>query len=245
MIRGRHRLNDNSCFLGYVKIEVVSFSFVWHFDWKINQNDDDARLSWSKRISHIEIWSHELQSSNQKLELVRFQLFSLRPVSLGPEVCLGKIWTIFNLFRSDFLISLRREIFFSCRRLHLDQDLFVAQAFTREESPFVHDFTSALLICTYIQTNTSWWSCLVDVQTNFSSFNWRHQARQQEPKDYDISKGDVRDLCKPTYHRIGNVTDGVRFFSRTMHLQLENLIFFPMIVRTEPFYHARVKKVQS
>ena len=38
--------------------------------------------------------------------------------------------------------------------------------------------------------------------------NW-HQAREQEPKDYDISKGDRRELKRSTYNRIGNVTDGV------------------------------------
>ncbi len=36
----------------------------------------------------------------------------------------------------------------------------------------------------------------------------RHQAREAEPKDYDISKHPQRDLCKATYNRIGNVTDG-------------------------------------
>ncbi|XP_046584545.1 LOW QUALITY PROTEIN: protein C9orf135-like [Haliotis rubra] len=37
--------------------------------------------------------------------------------------------------------------------------------------------------------------------------NW-HQAREAEPKDYDISKSPERDLCKDTYRRIGDVTDG-------------------------------------
>lgn len=37
--------------------------------------------------------------------------------------------------------------------------------------------------------------------------NW-HQAREAEPKEYDLSKDPVRDLCKATYHRIGNITDG-------------------------------------
>lgn len=37
--------------------------------------------------------------------------------------------------------------------------------------------------------------------------NW-HQAREAEPKDYDLNKDPVRDLCKASYHRIGNVTDG-------------------------------------
>ncbi|XP_048763257.1 cilia- and flagella-associated protein 95-like [Ostrea edulis] len=37
--------------------------------------------------------------------------------------------------------------------------------------------------------------------------NW-HQAREAEPKDYDISKGNERNLCTATYERIGNITDG-------------------------------------
>ncbi|XP_064625312.1 cilia- and flagella-associated protein 95-like isoform X2 [Lineus longissimus] len=37
--------------------------------------------------------------------------------------------------------------------------------------------------------------------------NW-HQARESEPKDYNISTAPVRDLCKATYERIGDVTDG-------------------------------------
>ena len=37
----------------------------------------------------------------------------------------------------------------------------------------------------------------------------RHQAREAEPKDYDISRGNERNLCKATYDRIGNITDGV------------------------------------
>ncbi|KAJ8306102.1 hypothetical protein KUTeg_016647 [Tegillarca granosa] len=37
--------------------------------------------------------------------------------------------------------------------------------------------------------------------------NW-HQAREAEPKDYDFSRDSERDLCKATYQRIGNVTNG-------------------------------------
>lgn len=37
--------------------------------------------------------------------------------------------------------------------------------------------------------------------------NW-HQAREAEPKDYDLNQHDERDLGKATYKRIGNVTDG-------------------------------------
>ena len=37
---------------------------------------------------------------------------------------------------------------------------------------------------------------------------FRHQAREAEPVDYDISTNEVRKLSKSTYKRIGNVTDG-------------------------------------
>ncbi|XP_033737481.1 protein C9orf135-like [Pecten maximus] len=37
--------------------------------------------------------------------------------------------------------------------------------------------------------------------------NW-HQAREAEPKNYDISRNSERNLCKATYDKIGNVTDG-------------------------------------
>ena len=43
----------------------------------------------------------------------------------------------------------------------------------------------------------------------------RHAAREAEPKDYDVSTssdGD-RDLLRATYNRIGNITDGVSFYS--------------------------------
>ncbi|XP_005107807.1 protein C9orf135 [Aplysia californica] len=35
-----------------------------------------------------------------------------------------------------------------------------------------------------------------------------HQARQAEPKDYDINKDPIRTMTYSTYNRIGNVTDG-------------------------------------
>jgi len=35
-----------------------------------------------------------------------------------------------------------------------------------------------------------------------------HQARQAEPKDYDLNKNPTRTMTKATYERIGNVTDG-------------------------------------
>ncbi|KAL8590462.1 hypothetical protein ACOMHN_011675 [Nucella lapillus] len=37
--------------------------------------------------------------------------------------------------------------------------------------------------------------------------NW-HQARESEPKDYNLSKDPVRDLTRASYNRVGNVTDG-------------------------------------
>ena len=40
-------------------------------------------------------------------------------------------------------------------------------------------------------------------------FVLRHQAREAEPKDYDINRNEERDLGKATYKRIGNVTQGV------------------------------------
>jgi len=44
-----------------------------------------------------------------------------------------------------------------------------------------------------------------------SSLLCRHQAREAEPKDYDIKdyQPQKRNLHNSTYHRIGNVTDGV------------------------------------
>ena len=42
-------------------------------------------------------------------------------------------------------------------------------------------------------------------------FSFRHQAREAEPKDYNLNRNDTRDLSKATYSRIGNVTDGVGF----------------------------------
>jgi len=37
--------------------------------------------------------------------------------------------------------------------------------------------------------------------------NW-HQAREAEPKDYDMNKAPVRNLSRSTYRLIGNVTEG-------------------------------------
>ncbi|BFY99966.1 hypothetical protein BsWGS_03005 [Bradybaena similaris] len=35
-----------------------------------------------------------------------------------------------------------------------------------------------------------------------------HQARQAEPKDYDLNKDPIRSMTLSTYNRIGNITDG-------------------------------------
>uniref|UniRef100_A0A2C9M6C4 Uncharacterized protein n=1 Tax=Biomphalaria glabrata TaxID=6526 RepID=A0A2C9M6C4_BIOGL len=45
----------------------------------------------------------------------------------------------------------------------------------------------------------------------------RHQAREAEPKDYDMNKHPIRSLAFSTYKRIGNVTDGSNIFS-LLHL---------------------------
>ncbi|XP_015772744.1 PREDICTED: uncharacterized protein C9orf135-like [Acropora digitifera] len=56
--------------------------------------------------------------------------------------------------------------------------------------------------------------------------NW-HQAREAEPKDYDIKdyQPQKRDLHNSTYHRIGNVTDG-SFPNTTSHEQMEQAVKF-------------------
>lgn len=56
--------------------------------------------------------------------------------------------------------------------------------------------------------------------------NW-HQAREAEPKDYDIKdyQPQKRDLHNSTYHRIGNVTDG-SFPNTTSHEQMEQVVKF-------------------
>ena len=37
----------------------------------------------------------------------------------------------------------------------------------------------------------------------------RHQARESEPKDYNISTDPVRNLKRATYDRLASITDGV------------------------------------
>ena len=49
---------------------------------------------------------------------------------------------------------------------------------------------------------------------------FRHEDRQTEPKDRDLSKTPRRDLTASTYDRIGSVTDGV---GRTNLLQAVSL----------------------
>ena len=48
--------------------------------------------------------------------------------------------------------------------------------------------------------------CLLCYKSSF-----RHQAREAEPKDYDMKEHDPekRHLHLSTYNRVGNVTDGV------------------------------------
>uniref|UniRef100_A0A0B6Z507 Uncharacterized protein n=1 Tax=Arion vulgaris TaxID=1028688 RepID=A0A0B6Z507_9EUPU len=50
-----------------------------------------------------------------------------------------------------------------------------------------------------------------------------HQARQAEPKDYDLSKHDVRSMNLSTYNRIGNITDGT--LPETTYQEQANQIF--------------------
>ncbi|ESO94907.1 hypothetical protein LOTGIDRAFT_144812 [Lottia gigantea] len=38
--------------------------------------------------------------------------------------------------------------------------------------------------------------------------NWYVDSREAEPKNYDINRDPTRDLCKATYDRIGDITDG-------------------------------------
>ncbi|KAJ7385750.1 hypothetical protein OS493_013783 [Desmophyllum pertusum] len=54
--------------------------------------------------------------------------------------------------------------------------------------------------------------------------NW-HQAREAEPKDYDIKdyQPQKRNLHNSTYHRIGNVTDG-SLPDTTSHDQMEQAV---------------------
>ena len=53
--------------------------------------------------------------------------------------------------------------------------------------------------------------CMNPVSSIHLYVAYRHQAREAEPKDYDIKdyQPQKRNLHNSTYHRIGNVTDGV------------------------------------
>lgn len=53
--------------------------------------------------------------------------------------------------------------------------------------------------------------------------NW-HQAREAEPRDYDMSHDPQRDLCKATYSRIGNITDGSLPPTTYQHMTSQSLL---------------------
>lgn len=54
-----------------------------------------------------------------------------------------------------------------------------------------------------------------------------HQARQAEPKDYDINKDPTRTMTLSTYNRIGNVTDG-EIPKTTYQDQADQVLLKPM-----------------
>jgi len=54
-----------------------------------------------------------------------------------------------------------------------------------------------------------------------------HQARQAEPKDYDINKDGARTMTLSTYNRIGNVTDG-EIPKTTYQDQADQVLLKPM-----------------
>lgn len=93
---------------------------------------------------------------------------------------------------------------------------------------------SMFIHCTYyLWTKIYSWLQLLLVLINFPKLN-RHQAREAEPKEYDIKdyQPEKRNLHNSTYHRIGNVTDGVRtldwfinIFAYKIHEVLQSLIF--------------------
>ncbi|GFO21137.1 hypothetical protein PoB_004764200 [Plakobranchus ocellatus] len=58
-----------------------------------------------------------------------------------------------------------------------------------------------------------------------------HQARQAEPKDYDLNKAPMRTMAVSTYDRIGDVTDGS--FPYTTYQEQANQIFL------KPMYEDR------
>ncbi|XP_055884414.1 cilia- and flagella-associated protein 95-like [Biomphalaria glabrata] len=54
-----------------------------------------------------------------------------------------------------------------------------------------------------------------------------HQAREAEPKDYDMNKHPIRSLAFSTYKRIGNVTDG-SFPDTTYQAQTNQIYLKPL-----------------
>ena len=56
---------------------------------------------------------------------------------------------------------------------------------------------------------------IIAIMTNIEMFQEhnidcsRHQARESEPKDYNISTDPVRNLKRATYDRLASITDGV------------------------------------
>jgi len=50
-----------------------------------------------------------------------------------------------------------------------------------------------------------------------------HQAREAEPKDYDMNKADVRDLRKSTYKQIGTISDSLPDSTYTDHFTAKTL----------------------
>ncbi|CAG5117626.1 unnamed protein product [Candidula unifasciata] len=54
-----------------------------------------------------------------------------------------------------------------------------------------------------------------------------HQARQAEPKDYDLNKDPVRSMTLSTYNRIGNITDGT-LPKTTYQEQASQILLRPM-----------------
>ena len=93
---------------------------------------------------------------------------------------------------------------------------------------------SMFIHCTYyLNKNLQPASTFTGINQLFSKLN-RHQAREAEPKEYDIKdyQPEKRNLHNSTYHRIGNVTDGVRtldwfinIFAYKIHEVLQSLIF--------------------
>lgn len=65
------------------------------------------------------------------------------------------------------------------------------------------------------------------------NFSDRHQARQAEPKDYDLNKDHIRSMTLSTYNRIGNITDGV---GASSHCFMANTVVFIIAVLLPLYY---------